>query len=317
MSTAIAIQPNTTMTPERERLLRDLVMKGASNDQVQLAVVICNRYGFDPLLKHIVFIGGNLYVTRDGLLDNAHRSGRFDGIEVTAERDKDGKWSATATVWVKGMSHPIRYTAYQPEHESSQSAAWKKSPRAMTVKCAEVMALKRAFNISLGTAEEIGQDDEAIDADHVMVSDEATPRQIRYLHAVARELNLSHDDLHAMSMQHFGAGIAELSRRDISAFIEQLQETRSTRPVTEILSDSISGPVDPETGEILPPSSSEGFVPEPRDEILASLREVTDRRDLAAIKVQIRELRLHEDEVVTEAYRKAFERLQQPAMAGA
>lgn len=142
------------------KLLRDLVMKDASPQQVQLLVHVCDRYGFDPLLKHVVLIKGTLYVTRDGLLDNAHRSGRFDGINVTAERDSDGKWSATATVYVKDMRHPVSYTAYQPEHESN-TPAWQKSPRAMTVKCAEVMALKRAFNVSLGTAEEMGHDDPA------------------------------------------------------------------------------------------------------------------------------------------------------------
>lgn len=142
------------------KLLRDLVMKDATPQQVQLLVHVCDRYGFDPLLKHVVLIKGTLYVTRDGLLDNAHRSGRFDGINVTAERDGDGKWSATATVYVKDMRHPVAYTAYQPEHEGN-TPAWQKSPRAMTVKCAEVMALKRAFNVSLGTAEEMGHDDPA------------------------------------------------------------------------------------------------------------------------------------------------------------
>lgn len=160
----------------REQLLRNLVLKGANEDQFQLVMNICNRYGFDPLLKHVVLISGTLYVTRDGLIDNAHRSGRFDGIEATAERDADGKWSATATVYVKGMSHPVRYTAYQPEHENKQSQAWQKSPRAMTVKCAEVMALKRAFNVSIGTAEEIGHDEPA-PAEWRMAASES-PRQV-------------------------------------------------------------------------------------------------------------------------------------------
>lgn len=165
MTNALATRPQAAvMSDEGRRLLSDLVMKGATAEQVELVVNICNRYGFDPLLKHVVLIQGTLYVTRDGLLDNAHRSGRFDGIRVTAEQDKSGKWLATATVWVKGMAHPVEYTAYQPEHENPSSPAWKKSPRAMTVKCAEVMALKRAFNVSLGTAEEIGHDDAPVDA---------------------------------------------------------------------------------------------------------------------------------------------------------
>ena len=160
MTNALTTRPTAGIATEEQRqLLRDLVMKGATDQQVELVVNICNRYGFDPLLKHVVLIKGTLYVTRDGLLDNAHRSGKFDGIEVRAEQDKAGKWLATATVWVKGMTHPVTYSAYQSEHENNESPAWRKAPRAMTVKCAEVMALKRAFNVSLGTAEEMGHDD--------------------------------------------------------------------------------------------------------------------------------------------------------------
>lgn len=56
---------------------------------------------------------------------------------------------------------------------------------------------------------------------------EATPRQIKYLHAVAREIGLSEDDLDARAHESFGAGLAELSRRDISALIEQIQSERT------------------------------------------------------------------------------------------
>lgn len=150
---------------QREKLLRDLIMRDASPTQVELVMNICERYGFDPLLKHVVLIGGNLYVTRDGLIHNAHQSGEFDGIEVEAEPDPNaaGKWIATATVWRKGYGHPFRYSALQTEHEK-KTPSWGQAPRAMTIKCAEVMALRRAFDISLGSVEEMGFD--ALDADY-------------------------------------------------------------------------------------------------------------------------------------------------------
>lgn len=223
---------------DQARMLADLVLRGATPEQVQLVLHVCRRYGFDPLLRHVVLINGQLYVTRDGLLDNAHRSGRLDGIEVEAVQDQHGKWLATATVWVRGMSHPVRYTAYQPEHESATSPAWKKAPRAMTVKCAEVMALKRAFNISLGTAEELGHEEAGpdpsllraaleqepasavVDADGVLVEDHApaservitppsrqlpvTERQLRAIHARAREAGKSAEEMRAIIAERFG-----------------------------------------------------------------------------------------------------------------
>ncbi|MCA1670325.1 MAG: recombinase RecT [Thermomicrobia bacterium] len=139
--------------------IKDLILTKATDAQIDLVVNICNRYGFDPLLKHVVVIANNIYVTRDGLIDNAHRSGQFDGIEVVeATCNEQKEWTATVRVWRKDMQHPFTYTAYQPEHFVAASQAWVKAPRAMTVKCAEVMALKRAFNIALGTAEEMGYD---------------------------------------------------------------------------------------------------------------------------------------------------------------
>lgn len=165
-------KPNRAMTPvagsvvshhdreEQRRLLKALIMPRASDAQIELALLICEKYGFDPLLGHIVFINDRIYVRRDGLLHHAHRSGQLDGIEVEAERDRNGKWVATATVYRKDMSRPFRYSALQVEHENPASPAWQKSPRAMTIKCAEVMALRRAFSVGLTAAEEMGFGDD-------------------------------------------------------------------------------------------------------------------------------------------------------------
>lgn len=242
MSNAITQRQNGAIASEDQRqMLRDLVMKGASEQQVELVMHVCNRYGFDPLLKHVVLISGGLYVTRDGLLDNAHRSGKFDGIEVRAEQLDGGKWLATATVWVKDMGHPVTYSAYQSEHENAQSPAWKKAPRAMTVKCAEVMALKRAFNVSLGTAEEMGHDDtpmqrqpirpstspepvEVIDSDTGEIIDApmqvndpsaghpATERQIKAIFGIGRSKGLTNDQITEEIYGRFGVQ----SRKDLT-----------------------------------------------------------------------------------------------------
>lgn len=145
---------------EEEQLTRSLILKNATDAQLRLVLGICDRYGFDPLLKHVVIVGNNLYVTRDGLLHLAHQSGQFDGIEVEMQVLPSGEWAATCTVYRKDMGRPIRYTAFESEHKPSNpgGSAWGKYPRAMLQKCAEVMALRRAFDVSVGAAEEIGYD---------------------------------------------------------------------------------------------------------------------------------------------------------------
>ncbi len=62
---------------------------------------------------------------------------------------------------------------------------------------------------------------------------EATPRQIKYLHAVAREVGLTGEDLEERSQQAFGTSLNELRRRDVSALIEQIQ---GERPVPGVAS---------------------------------------------------------------------------------
>lgn len=57
---------------------------------------------------------------------------------------------------------------------------------------------------------------------------EATPRQMKYLHSVAREVGLTDDSLEDRAQQTFGCLVAELSRRDISQLIEMILAERST-----------------------------------------------------------------------------------------
>jgi hypothetical protein len=55
---------------------------------------------------------------------------------------------------------------------------------------------------------------------------EATPRQIKYLNAVAREVGLSTEDLEERAQTIFAMSVAELGRREVSTLIEQIQAER-------------------------------------------------------------------------------------------
>ncbi len=145
---------------ERDKLLRNLILPKATPEQFQLVLAICQRYGFDPLLRHVLIVSGNLYVTRDGLRHMAWQSGEFDGYDPPEERKgDDGKWVVTVKVYRKGIARPFTATAYQSEAENTNSPVWKSNPRLMTGKVAEVIALRMAFGVSVGGAEEIGFDD--------------------------------------------------------------------------------------------------------------------------------------------------------------
>jgi hypothetical protein len=55
----------------------------------------------------------------------------------------------------------------------------------------------------------------------------ATPRQIKFIEAIAREHGIGDDELRAEVEQLYGRQVEELDRRDASAFIERLQSRRS------------------------------------------------------------------------------------------
>jgi len=138
-----------TVEGRKLALLRAIGLDRVSPDQRSLALNIAQRYELDLLMKHLVLIDGRPYITRDGLLHVAHRSGQLDGITTSEPAVIDGFWRATASVFRKDMSHPFTYTGRYPTSGGNQKFA----PE-MAVKVAEVMALRRAFDVAAPTAEE-------------------------------------------------------------------------------------------------------------------------------------------------------------------
>lgn len=118
-----------------------------SKEMQLIALKMANQYGFKLELKHVVPIQGALYITRDGLLHIAHKSGQLDGIVLDDHgKDKEG-WFAVISVFRKDMKHPFRY-------RGRYNGSNRKYGPEMAVKCAESMALRRAFDVGLCSREE-------------------------------------------------------------------------------------------------------------------------------------------------------------------
>ena len=141
--------PATTQSTDEKRglaLLKAVGLDKVAPEMRELALAIADRYGLDLMLKHLVMVEGKPFITRDGLLHIAHRSGVFDGIAVTTPEKVDRYWRATASVWRKDMSRPFVYPGRYP------SGA--KNDEEMGIKVAESMALRRAFDVSAPTLDE-------------------------------------------------------------------------------------------------------------------------------------------------------------------
>ena len=147
--TAMTEQQDDTERKRRLALLKAVGLDRVPPEQRDLTLAIARRYDLDLLLRHVILVDSKPYLTRDGLLHIAHRSGQLDGIETTEPVLVDGYWRATASVFRKDMTRPFRYYGRYPEKGKNRDFG----PE-MATKVAEVMALRRAFDVSAPVVEE-------------------------------------------------------------------------------------------------------------------------------------------------------------------
>lgn len=174
MSNELALMPDASALSDAEKrnILKSLGYNPDSPDTLAL-LFAAGKYGLDPLLKQIMLIpsqGKNtIYVSRDGLLHLAHRSGLFDGMEVEQLPDTQTHFVARCAVWRKDMARPFVFQGRYPK----QGGNAKYAPE-MAEKVAEARSLRRAFDVSLCSREEMWEDD----TDQSLNTDPATQHLI-------------------------------------------------------------------------------------------------------------------------------------------
>lgn len=172
MSSALAtVQPDAPALFDQQRvdLIRRTIANGAPQQEFDLFMAVCKRTGLDPISRQIYFIqrGGKWQwqTSIDGYRLTADRTGVYAGSDDAVFEDgPDGKpTKATVTVWkfVKGQRCPFTATARWGEYNAGQGM-WNKMPHTMLAKCAEALALRKAFPAELSgiyTREEMDQAD--------------------------------------------------------------------------------------------------------------------------------------------------------------
>lgn len=158
-------------TESQVELIKKTVAKGTTNDELALFLYTCKKTGLDPLIRQIYAVkrGGasnqmSIQTGIDGYRLIAERSSKYaPGKEPLFKYDKDGKlFSATAYVnkLVNGVWHEVAATAIYSEYFTSSNHIWVKMPHAMLAKCAEALALRKAFPAEMSgiyTHEEMAQ----------------------------------------------------------------------------------------------------------------------------------------------------------------
>lgn len=139
--------------PDKLKLLKDTVCRGASDSELQLFLHVCIKTGLDPFMKQIYSIprGGQrtIQTSIDGFRLIAERTNRYSpGKEPSFQYDNNGMLiSATSSVkkmTSDGTWHDVSATAFNAEY-NGKNTFWNKMPHLMLAKCAECLALRKAF----------------------------------------------------------------------------------------------------------------------------------------------------------------------------
>lgn len=183
------------MSAEQVELVKRTIALGASDDDLKLFLAQCQRTGLDPFSRQIYWIKrggkGTTQVSIDGFRVIAERSGELDGQEChwCAE---DGVWvdvwlkkeapaAARVLVYRKGCTKPFPGVARMSEYNAGGNM-WSKMPATMLAKCAEGLALRKAFPHQLSglyTTEEMDQVDAPV-VERVVAVAQETPKPDGY-----------------------------------------------------------------------------------------------------------------------------------------
>ena len=147
------------MTREQIDLLKRMILRDASDDELKVFVQICNRTRLDPFARQIYAIRRGTQMTAQVSIDGqrlvAERTGKYAGqlgpywtgdgkqwVEVWLE--KAPPKAAKVGVLRSDFKEPIwavaRFDAY-----AQDSAMWRKMGDLMLAKCAESLGLRKAF----------------------------------------------------------------------------------------------------------------------------------------------------------------------------
>jgi phage recombination protein Bet len=155
-------------TVDKIDLIRRTICKGATADELALFLHQCRKTGLDPLARQIYLVERSgkktIQTGIDGYRLIADRTGKYAGNEDPVFDNEDNPQKATVTVYklVAGVRCPFTATARWKQYYpgKGQGWAWDKMPHLMLGKCAEALALRKAFPAELSgvyTHEEMEQ----------------------------------------------------------------------------------------------------------------------------------------------------------------
>jgi phage recombination protein Bet len=220
-------------TPEQRAMIRNSFANGANDREFEVLMAVASLRRLNPLLKQIYFVKRydsmkrcDVWATQvsiDGLRAIAERTGLYAGQDepVFVEDDKSIK-ACKVSVYRKDWPRPAVGVAYWSEYvqttkEGKVTMMWREKGHVMISKCAEAIALRKAFPEDMSglyAHEEFGRADVEVESVAEIVEPPAHAPQSRP-DAVAGDTavpQVIHDDI----AQHPGDSILPM---DVAAAI--------------------------------------------------------------------------------------------------
>jgi phage recombination protein Bet len=251
MSTALQVQ-NQALSKDQIDLIKSTVAKGATDDELKLFLYQAQRTGLDPLLKQIHAVKRwNAKSSReemaiqtgiDGFRLIADRSGLYAGNDDPVFDNEEAPKKATVTVYKMiagqrcGFSATARWDQYYPGDK--QGFMWKKMPHLMLGKCAESLALRKAFPAELSgvyTHEEMEQagEHQATPVTSVVqtpIPPKTVPAPVSYEPVLDAEYtsNPAGEYVVKFGKKYQGKQLKHIPRQDIQGFLDWLNNSAAS-----------------------------------------------------------------------------------------
>jgi phage recombination protein Bet len=231
----------------KKELIKNTICRGGTDEELQLFYHACERMGLDPLMKQIYAVKRwdsglkkecmAIQIGIDGYRILAERSGRYaPGREATFTYQNGSTVPFSATAYVRkqtqdGTWHEVSATAFYDEYvaktkEGRPTSMWGSKPHIMLAKCAESLALRRAFPGDLSGIYCENEMEQAGEAEEIEVVATPTISDMQY-HYLMETIDGNQEFLQRV---YKGFSIEDLRQLPSKQFERVLTEARKLKP---------------------------------------------------------------------------------------